>query len=135
MVCDKKQPDRDLVMELYRSGLSTNKIGKQLGFHKSRISKIVKEAGELRFRTLTDAERATAVEKYVADESAPKTAEPVGCDIAGGLFSVKEEWDRTKKELGLFKGRSNLSRFLLEDRYATENLLVRIVLLFVDAGG
>ena len=65
-------------MQLYRSGLSTNKIGEQIGCHKSLISKVVKEADELRFRALTDAERATAVEKYVAGEPAPKIAEQLG---------------------------------------------------------
>jgi hypothetical protein len=75
---DKREPDPEKVMELYRSGLSTNNIGKKLGFHKSRIAKIVKAAGELRFRRLTDAERATAVEKYLAGESAPTVAEQLG---------------------------------------------------------
>ena len=46
-----------LVITLYRSGLSTNKIGKRLGCHKSLVSKIVKKFGKLRFRTLSDDER------------------------------------------------------------------------------
>jgi hypothetical protein len=49
--------DVKLVITLYRSGLSTNKIGKRLGYHKSLVSKIVKKFGKLRFRTLSDDER------------------------------------------------------------------------------
>lgn len=75
---EKNHPDPKAVLELYRSGLSTNNIAKQLGYHKSLISKIVKENGELRFRTLTDAERAVAVEKYNGGEAAPKIAEQLG---------------------------------------------------------
>jgi transposase len=75
---NKKRPDPKKVLKLYRSGLSTNKIGTKLGYHKSVISKIVNAAGELRFRTLTDNERATAVQRYKDGESAPRIAKQMG---------------------------------------------------------
>lgn len=87
---NKKHLDKELVMELYRSGLSTNKIGKKLGCHKSLISRIVKETGDLRFRTLTDAERAEAVEEYVAGESAPKIAERLGVKSPAVYLALKK---------------------------------------------
>jgi len=75
---NKKHLDVELVITLYRSGLSTIKIGKRLGCHKSLVSKIVKKFDKLRFRTLSDAEGATAVERYTAGEPAPKIAEQLG---------------------------------------------------------
>lgn len=86
----QRQPDPKAILELYHSGMSTNKIGGKLGFHKSRISKIVKEAGELRFRTLTNLERKTAVEKYVAGESAPKIAEQLGVTSPAIYLALKK---------------------------------------------
>ncbi len=79
-----------MVITLYRSGLSTNKIGKRLGYHKSLVSKIVKKFGKLRFRTLSDDERATAVERYSAGESAPKIAEQLGVTSPAVYLALKK---------------------------------------------
>ena len=87
---NKKHLDVKLVITLYRSGLSTNKIGKQLGCHKCLVSNIVKKFDKLRFRTLSDDERATAVERYSAGESAPKIAEQLGVTSPAIYLALKK---------------------------------------------
>jgi transposase len=102
---NKKHLDEELILRLYRGGLSTNKIAAQLGCHKSLISNIVKATGELRFRTLTEIQRAKAVQLYCAGASAPKIAAELGVTspavyLALQKFGItrRKNWDYSKEE-------------------------------------
>jgi hypothetical protein len=58
----KGSPEETLVLELYRDGLSTNRVGERLGHNKGTICRIVKAYGKLRFSRLTEEQENQIVE-------------------------------------------------------------------------
>ena len=75
---NKKFLDKARVLALYESGLSTNKIAKLLGCHKSLVSKLLKDEGLLRYRRMNPEQQAEMVRQYQAGESGPVVAKRFG---------------------------------------------------------
>ena len=64
------------IVRMYRSGTSTNNIGKELGFHKSFASAVLRKYGvPYGVRHITDAERAEMVQMYADHIPGPEIAD------------------------------------------------------------
>jgi hypothetical protein len=75
---NKKNLDEELIRELYRSGLSTNKISQRLGCHKSLIVQVIRKHNELRYQRLSPEERSKALTLYRSGLSGPVIAQQMG---------------------------------------------------------
>jgi len=94
---NKKKVDEEVVIALYKSGLSTNKIGARLGCPKGRISEIVKRHGIFRFRRMSDSDRRKMVELYEQGQSAPAIARQINCTAPAVYLALQKHGIRPRE--------------------------------------
>ena len=87
---NKKTLDEEKIRALYRSGLSTNKIGPMLGCSKGLIVRVIKRHNELRFGRLSPEQRSKAVDLYASGLSGPAVAEQIGVCSPAVYLALKK---------------------------------------------